>query len=280
MVRTKQTQHGSSLARPVGMQAAVHGDQPEADQPEAEQFEDLDIEADEEDWPDFDDPLKAAQQAAKASKSTGEAGEGSQDVDKLTSGAQAPANVIQDPTKNPLQPKPSTSKADTQAPTDGPSHAPTQAPTQDPTQAPTQDPTKTPTQDPTLDPAWDPEDVPDLTDYVKSYRQAAKVWFDTVQDSKEQAYDTLYDSLLRIGDPHIPRFSESNRKTVLDCIADKSGKFLKEDGFAVYIEQEEAEIKKTQVKLSGDAKEAIRDYYARCRQHSWKAPNLKIKYFS
>ena len=40
------------------MQAAVHGDQPEAHQPEAEQFK----EADEEDWPDFDDPLKAAQQ--------------------------------------------------------------------------------------------------------------------------------------------------------------------------------------------------------------------------
>ena len=59
MVRTKQTQRGSSSsARPVGMQAAVHGDQPEADRPEAEQFE----EADEEDWPDFDDPLKAVQQ--------------------------------------------------------------------------------------------------------------------------------------------------------------------------------------------------------------------------
>ena len=59
MVRTKQTQHGSSSsARPVGMQAAVHGDQPEADWPEAEQFK----EADEEDWQDFDHPLKAAQQ--------------------------------------------------------------------------------------------------------------------------------------------------------------------------------------------------------------------------
>ena len=77
MVRTKQTQHGSSsLARPVGMQAAVHGDQPEADQPEAEQFE----EADMEDWPDFDDQLKAAQQRGEASKSAGKAGEGSLDV--------------------------------------------------------------------------------------------------------------------------------------------------------------------------------------------------------
>ena len=31
--------------------------------------------------------------------------------------------------------------------------------------------------------------------------------------------------------------------------------------FAVYLEREKVEIKKTQVKLSGDAKEAIKDYY-------------------
>ena len=67
--------------------------------------------------------------------------------------------------------------------------------------------------------------------------------------------------IAKIGDPYIPRFSESVQKTVLDCIADKSGKFLKEDGFAVYVEQEEAEIKKTQVKLSCNAEDAIRDYY-------------------
>ena len=138
---------------------------------------------------------------------------------------------------DPLQPKPSTSKGDTQAPT--------QAPTQDPSQDPTQE----------------PEDVPDLTDYVKIYRQAAQVWFDTGQVSKEQAYITLYDTVLMIGDPHIPKFSNSDRKTVLDCIADKSGKFLSEDEFAVYIEKEDVEIKKTQVKVSGDTKEAIKDYY-------------------
>ena len=234
MVRTKQTQHGGSLTRPAGIQVAVHGDQPKADWPEAEQFEDLE-EADETTWPDFNNPHKVAEQG-EASKSTGKTGEGSQDVDKPTraeGGAQVPPNVVQDLT----QPKSSTSKGDTQAPV--------QAPTQDPSQ----------------DPAQDLEDVPSLTDYVKSYRQAAKVWFDTVQVTKEQVYTMLYDTLLTIGDPHIPKFSDSDRKTVLDCVADKSGKFLSEDKFAVYIEKEDVEIKKMQVKVSGDAKEAIKGYY-------------------
>ena len=70
---------------------------------------------------------------------------------------------------NPTEPTPGTSK-DTQATTQATAKATTQA-----------------TTDPTLDPAQEQEDVPDLTDYVKSYKQAAKVWFDTVQVSKEQA---------------------------------------------------------------------------------------------
>ena len=159
MVRTKQTQHGGSSTRPAGMQVAVHRDQPEADQPEAEQFEDLE-EADKTTWPDFNNRCKAAQQG-EASKSTGKAGEGSQDVGKPTGTegvAQAPPDVVQDPTRDPLQPKPSTCKGATQAPT----------------QAPTQN----------------PEDVPNLTDYVKS---SVQVWFDSVQVSKEQVYITLYD---------------------------------------------------------------------------------------
>ena len=73
MVRTKQTQHGSSSQRPTGMQAAVHGDRQEADQ-----FKDLN---EEEYWPDIDKLVgAAAQQAAQASKSTGETGECSKAV--------------------------------------------------------------------------------------------------------------------------------------------------------------------------------------------------------
>ena len=49
---------------------------------------------------------------------------------------------------------------------------------------------------------------PDLqSSYIKSYQAEAKLWFDTVQDSKVQAYNTLYDKLLQISDPHIPNFA-------------------------------------------------------------------------
>ena len=114
---------------------------PKADQPEAEQFEDLE-EADKTTWPVFDNRCKAAQQG-EASKSTGKAGEGSQDVGKPTGAegvAQAPPDVVQDPTRDPLQPKPSTCKGATQAPT------------------------QAFTQNPSLNPAQDREDVP------RSYR--------------------------------------------------------------------------------------------------------------
>ena len=81
MVRTKHTQHGSSLQRPTGMQVAVYSDCLKADQ-----FDDKD----ERNWPDFDNLVgTAAQQSAQASKSTGETGEGSKAVEIL-------------PTDNPL----------------------------------------------------------------------------------------------------------------------------------------------------------------------------------
>ena len=68
MIRTKQTAHGSKLARPAGMQAAMLGDRPEAEQDIAE-----------EDWPDLGDPqLQAAKQAiekGEASKSAGKEGD-------------------------------------------------------------------------------------------------------------------------------------------------------------------------------------------------------------
>ena len=63
-----------------------------------------------------------------------------------------------------------------------------------------------------------------------------------MQDSKEQAYKTLCDKLLVIGNPYIVKFSDADRKTVLDCIADKSGKYLSEDNFAVYVAREDVTI--------------------------------------
>ena len=230
MVKTKQTKCGGSSTRPVGITAARF------DNLKEDQFEDIP----EEDWPDMENPKVAQPQATEAtegeaSKSAGNAGEGegSKAVDKPTptgaeGGAQAPPDTAKAPTTNPQEPKAGTST--------------------DPTDP--QDP-----QDPKQ------ENEPGLAAHVNSYRQAVKIWFDTVQASKEQAYVTLYDTLLKIGDPHIAKLGNSDRKTVLDCIADKSGKYLSEDDFAVYVEREDVQTKKKQFAVSIEAKAAIKEYY-------------------
>ena len=229
MTKTKQTKHGGNSSRPTGMATARFGDEGGDSQ-----FEDIT----EEDWPDLDKPPQAAEEG-EASKSAGKTGEGSKAVGKLTpagaeGGAEAPPDVAQAPTVNPPQPQPSTSKGDTQDPTNDP-----------------QEPTENPEE----------ENEPGLVEYVKSYWQAPKVWFDMVQASKDQAYITIYDTLLQIGDPHISKLRNSDRKTVLDCIVHKSGKYLSEDDFAVYVAREDVEIKKKQVAVSNEAKVAIKEYY-------------------
>ena len=135
---------------------------------------------------------------------------------------------------NPTDPKPGTSK--------------------DPTEVPTKDPTQTTIQN------HDEEAPPVLTEYVKDYKAAGKAWLDTVVEEKEQAYITLYDTLQQLGDPHIDNLDQANREQVFNCIRDRTGRFLSEDKFVVYVEREE-EKKKPKYKLTGDAKKALRDYY-------------------
>ena len=89
---------------------------------------------------------------------------------------------------------------------------------------------------------------------------AGKAWLDTVVEEEEQVYITLYDKLQQLGDPHIDNFDQANREQVFNCIRDRTGRFLSEDEFVVYVEREE-EKKKPKYKLTGDAKEALRDYY-------------------
>ena len=177
----------------------------------------------------FGTATQQATQTTQASKSTGETGEGSKAVEIP-------------PTDNPPQPQASTSTGATQNPTQDPTTDPLPQPQQPltPTDNPPQPQASTSTAD-TQDPTKNPEEEkdPTLLAYVKSYQEAGKVWLDTVEESKEQVYKTLFDKLLMIGDPHILKFSDADRKTVLDCIADKSGKYLSEDKFAVYVSREE-----------------------------------------
>ena len=79
-------------------------------------------------------------------------------------------------------------------------------------------------------------------------------------ENKEQAYITLFDTLQQLGSPHIDNFDQANRKQVFNCIRDRTGRFLSEDEFALYVEQEE-EQEKPRYNLKGDTKEALRDYY-------------------
>ena len=250
-MRTKQTPHGSSSShRPKGMAAARFTGI------EEEQFKDAtggDKSQDSQTWLDIDNPKceAATQGEGETSKSAGKTG---------TQPSQAEGEAPAPPKENPPAPTPSDPKP-------GTSKDPTDTPAIDPTQDPTQAPTQNPEQD----------TPPNLTDYVKSYQQAGKVWLDTVLANKEQAYDTLFDTLLQLGDPHIEKFSNADKQTVLKCIKDRTGRFLSEDEFAVYVEKEDVDIKKPQIKLKSDAKEALKDYYdavhtlcVRHRQTSWK----------
>ena len=78
-------------------------------------------------------------------------------------------------------------------------------------------------------------------------------------DTKEEAYTTLFNTLQQLGDPHIDNLTDANREQVFKCIRDRTGRFLSEDEFTLYVEQEE-EKKKPKYKLTGNAREALRDY--------------------
>ena len=79
-------------------------------------------------------------------------------------------------------------------------------------------------------------------------------------DQKEQAYITLFDTLQQLGDPHIDNLTNADRQQDFKCIRHRTGKFLSKDRFAMYVEQEEEE-EKPKYRLTGDAKEALKDYY-------------------
>ena len=99
----------------------------------------------------------------------------------------------------------------------------------------------------------DEDTPPALTEYVKAYRQAGKLWLDTVVENQEQAYDTLFDTLQQLGDPHIDNLDQANREQVFRCIRDRTGSFLSKDKFTMNVEQEE-EKQKPRYNLKGDAR--------------------------
>ena len=165
---------------------------------------------------------------------------------QATEGAEAP------PEETPPDPKPTEPHNDP-APTE-PQPGTSKAPTEDPTQAPTDEPAEPAATNP------DEDEPPAPTKYVKAYQAAGKEWLDSVVKDGEAAYTKLFDKLLVLGDPYIDNLDQADKEQVFMCIRDKTGRFLDDDDFMMYIETEE-EKKKPKYVLTGDAKTALTDYY-------------------
>ena len=232
MGRTKQTARGSSAPRPGGIATAKFAGRGRGD-PEA-QFADDPFDIADEDLPNvLEDADKPKGGKSSTSKSVGKEGE-PQTESQATEGAQAPPEeILPAPTQVPTAPQPGTSTG----------------PTQDPTDDPAQDPTQT-----------TGEVEIKLTQYVKDYRAAGKVWLDTVVQEGEKAYDTLYDRLQELGAPHKEGLDQADKQQVYNCIKDRTGMFLLQDENVLYVEMEE-EFEKPKFNLTGEAKEALRNYY-------------------
>ena len=65
---------------------------------------------------------------------------------------------------------------------------------------------------------------------------------------------------MELGDPYIDNFDQADREQVFKCIRDKTGRFLDDEDFVMYIETEEKKQKPRYV-LTKDAKAALTDYY-------------------
>ena len=76
----------------------------------------------------------------------------------------------------------------------------------------------------------------------------------------EEAYIRLFNKLLELDSPYIDYFDQADREKVFKCIRDKTGRFLDDDNFVMYIETEE-EKKKPRYTFTGNAKVALTDYY-------------------
>ena len=70
----------------------------------------------------------------------------------------------------------------------------------------------------------------------------------------------MFDKLQQLGSPHIPNFDQADKEQVFKCIRDRTGRFLTQDEFVLYVETEE-EIEKPKYNFTGDAREALQDYY-------------------
>ena len=53
----------------------------------------------------------------------------------------------------------------------------------------------------------------------------------------------MFDKLLEVGGPYIDNFDQADREQGFKCIRDKTGRFLDDDDFVMYVETEEEKTK-------------------------------------
>ena len=70
----------------------------------------------------------------------------------------------------------------------------------------------------------------------------------------------MYDRLQELGAPHKEGLDQADKQQVYNCIKDRTGMFLSQDENVLYVEMEE-EFEKPKFRLTGEAKEALRNYY-------------------
>ena len=243
MDRTKQTPQGGSSHRPEGMMAATFTGMGRGKAGPEEQFRDA-LGEDTEDSTEFPKVLEDAEQPKEGKPGTSKS-KSKQVGDQL---AQAAEGAEVPPEETPPDPNPTKPHTDP-APVDpqpGTSKAPTQAPTKDPTQTATKNPDK--------------DEPPALTKYVMEYKAAGKAWLESVVKDQEEVYIKLFDKLMELGNPYIDNFDQADREQVFKCIRDKTGRFLNDDDFVMYVETEE-EKEKPKYVFTHNTKLALTDYY-------------------
>ena len=92
------------------------------------------------------------------------------------------------------------------------------------------------------------------------YKAAGKAWLESVVKDQEEAYIKLFDKLMELGNPYIDNFDQADREQVFKCIRDKTGRFLNDGDFVMYVETEE-EKEKPKYVFTRNAKLALTDYY-------------------
>ena len=70
----------------------------------------------------------------------------------------------------------------------------------------------------------------------------------------------MYDRLQELGAPHKEGLDQADKQQLYNCIKDRTGMFLSQDENVLYVEMEE-EFEKPKFRLTGEAKEALRNYY-------------------